>query len=218
MNRKIILGTVAGVAAIGLAYGGTTYSAWSDFGDIKGNSVSTGILKLDLNAQHGGKAVPLNFGSFAPGMGFVQTVWIASSNGESVPNAALSVTINNLKDFENGCGSTNSEQVADASCVDSTKGDGLQGGELSSNLGTDMYSWTPKTAGDCTNYPDGQKDTNLIHSSTLKSQVGKKLDVATLAPGQGVCVRIEQYLPSSAGNEVQSDSVAYDLHFDLVQS
>ena len=34
MNRKLILGAVAGVAAIGLAVGGTTYAAYSDFGQV----------------------------------------------------------------------------------------------------------------------------------------------------------------------------------------
>ena len=32
MNKKLVRGSLAGVAAIALAAGGTTFAAWSDFG------------------------------------------------------------------------------------------------------------------------------------------------------------------------------------------
>jgi hypothetical protein len=218
MNRKLVVGAVAGVAAVALAYGGTTYSAWSDFGEIQGNTVATGHLKLNLQAKDGGQAVPINFGSFAPGHGWATSVWIASNDGQSVPNGALSMKIQNLNDYENGCGSTNSEKAVDPTCVNSSNGDSQLGGELSANLGTDMYWWAPGTPGQCTDFPGTQTAHSIIHSSMLQTKVGQTFDITTLTPGQGVCVRLEQYLPSSAGDDVQSDSVAYDLHFDLAQA
>jgi predicted ribosomally synthesized peptide with SipW-like signal peptide len=223
MNSKLLKGSLAGVAALALAATGTTFAAYSDFGNINDNSLQAGILKIDLNNQNGSAATPLDFGNFNPGHSFVQNVWVASSNADSVPNANLSVTVTNVRDFENGCGSTNSEQLADPTCTASTDGDGTLGGEISPKLGTDMYAWMPSTPGQCANYPGAATAVSIWHSTPLKNTEGITKNISTspgghaLNGGDGYCVRIEQYLPASTGNEVQSDSVKFDLRFDLEQ-
>jgi predicted ribosomally synthesized peptide with SipW-like signal peptide len=219
MNSKLLKASLAGVAAIAVAAGGSTFASWTDTGSISDNSVATGILKLNLNSKNGTSAVvPLNAGSLAPGMGWGTNVWIASSDGASVPSALLSVSVKNIRDFENGCGSTNSEAAVDSTCVSSLPGDGTLGGELSNALGTDLYAWTPATPGACTEYPgSGSPTVSLIHSSILKTKENQVLNIGVLNHGDGRCVRLEQYLPSTAGDNVQSDSVKYDLAFTLAQ-
>ena len=116
MNKALGKAALAGAAAIALAAGGGTYAAWSDFGNINGNSVGAGMLKLDLNGQTGNTPVAaINWGKLAPGMVNVRTVWLASNDGDSVPDAHLSATFSNLNDHENGC-ETNSEAAVDSDC------------------------------------------------------------------------------------------------------
>jgi predicted ribosomally synthesized peptide with SipW-like signal peptide len=219
MNSKLVKGSLAGVACLALAAGGSTFAAFSDFGSIADNSVQTGILKLNLNNQNGSAAAPLNFGHFNPGHSFVQNVWVASSDSASVPNAQLSVKVENIKDLENGCGSAHSEQAVDPSCSGSTDGDGTLGGEVSPLLGTDMYAWKPAKPGVCTDYPGAgdSATTSIWHSTPLKGTENVSKNIGVLQGGQGYCVRIEQYMPTSTGNEAQSDGVKFDLRFDLVQ-
>ncbi|HEY2272600.1 MAG TPA: hypothetical protein VGH30_07485, partial [Jatrophihabitantaceae bacterium] len=105
MNRKLVLAGVAGLAAIGLAVGGTTYSAFSDFGDINSNAVGAGFLRLDLGENGTGNAA-LNWGQLAPNdIHATRTIWVASNDGQSVPDANLALTFHNLVDNENGCSS-----------------------------------------------------------------------------------------------------------------
>ena len=219
MNSKLVKGSLAGVACLALAAGGSTFAAFSDFGTIADNSVQAGILKLNLNNQNGSAATPLNFGHFNPGHSFVQNVWVASSDSASVPHAKLSVKVENIRDFENGCGSANSEQAVDGTCSASNDGDGTLGGELSPLLGTDMYAWRPGTPGVCTSFPGAGDSgtTSIWHSTPLKSTEDVSKEIGVLDGGQGYCVRIEQYLPGGTGNQVQSDGVKFDLRFDLVQ-
>ena len=52
MNSKLIKGSLAGVAALALAAGGTTMAAWSDFG-VESTSAGAGILKLNVSTRDG---------------------------------------------------------------------------------------------------------------------------------------------------------------------
>jgi predicted ribosomally synthesized peptide with SipW-like signal peptide len=215
MNSKLVKGSLAGVACIALAGGGSTFAAFSDFGSIADNSVQAGILKLNLNNQNGSAAAPLDFGNFIPGTSWVNNVWVASSDSASVPNAMLSMKVENLRDFENGCASS-SEKVADPNCSSSTKGDGALGGEVSPLLGTDIYAWKPGTPGVCTSFP-GKGDgatVSVWHSTALKETQDISKNIGVLQGGQGYCVRIEQYMDKeNTGNGAQSDGVKYDLRF-----
>lgn len=217
MNKKLVRGSLAGVAAIALAAGGTTMAAFSDWNSISDNTVQTGILKLNLSNQDGSAATPLDFGHFNPGHSFVQNVWVASSASDSVPNAELSMKVENIRDYENGCGSTNSEQSVDPTCTASSDGDGTLGGELSPQLGTDIYAWKPSVAGVCGNFPGAASTVSVWHSTLLKNTEDQSKPIGMLNGGEGYCVRIEQYLPTKTGNDVQSDSVKFDLRFDLTQ-
>jgi len=119
MNRKLILGAVAGVAAIGLAVGGTTYAAYSDFGDIGNNSVAAGTLSLALGSNGQGDA-PMDFGHMVPGNSSAggdttgRTVWIVSNAGTSTPNANLAVTFKSLVDKAAACATSQGKAQGEA--------------------------------------------------------------------------------------------------------
>lgn len=104
MNSKLMKAGLAGAAAIALAAGGSTFAAFSDFGNINGNSVGAGFLKLNLSASNtGGNTASLDFQKLAPGSYTGRTLWIASNDGQSVPDANIFVTLHNLVDTAAPC-------------------------------------------------------------------------------------------------------------------
>lgn len=234
MNKKLVKAALAGVAAIGLIGGGSTLAAWSDFGNIKDNSIGAGFLKLNLNGQTGSTAAaPISWGKLAPGMSGQRMIWIASNDGQSVPKGNLSITVSNLQNQENSC-SSNSEVVADPGCANA----GDQG-ELSHILNV-QSSYYPeiKDANACATYP-GQGGYNAFWASNqgdLDTAVGKTYPLKeptgnanlVLSPGEGVCVGLSAYWPQNPSNQVsganaddnvaQGDSLSFDIRFDLTQA
>ncbi|HET8614198.1 MAG TPA: hypothetical protein VFL94_01650 [Actinomycetales bacterium] len=238
MNRKLVIGAVAGVAAVALAYGGSTYSAWSDFGDVNGNSVGAGFLRLNLNGQTGSTDVtPISWGKLAPGMVNVRTVWIASNDGDSVPDGTLSATFSNLQDQENGC-SSNSEVAADPTC---NGGNQATDGELSHILNFQAQYYPEVSQDQCATWPGGggydaffasaQGDLFNVasgagHTYTLKDHANPANDLV-LKPGDGICIGFNAYWPHDPSNQVsapynndnvaQGDSFSFDVKFTLNQ-
>jgi hypothetical protein len=238
MNRKLVIGAVAGVAAVALAYGGTTYSAWSDFGDVNGNSVGAGILKLDLTSGSGGAAAPLAFGNLAPGMTGAKAVFIASSNGDSVPPADLYLTLKNVQNQDNGCNSSNSEKHDDPTCDYAN-----DQGELARVLNVRVESFAATSLAECAAYEGGAGTGAALVPAVIKNEIGSLADPANLdkrflvsdaahplTAGQGVCVTFFTYWPKNqdlahsydpstlpSDNAAQGDSLTFNSHFDLIQ-
>ncbi|HEU5006131.1 MAG TPA: hypothetical protein VFT67_04110 [Jatrophihabitantaceae bacterium] len=213
MNRKLILGAMAGVAAIGLAVGGTTYAAYSDFGDTNGNTVEAGILKLDLGAGGQGNA-HYSFGSMSPNRTTGRTVWLASNNGASTPDANLTITLHNLVDTAAPCdtslGKATAEQSINNGCaVDSN--DNITGtptvGVLSKVLQFEAFVYPnvtdPASCSAQTPYYNGPNKVDFIPNTRgslfadasgagvpflLKDANGAPLVVA---PGHGVCLAFQ---------------------------
>jgi hypothetical protein len=102
MKRKLIAGCAVAMAAIAIAAGGTTFAAFSDFGDVTGNSAGAGIFKLNLGPGGTGNT-PIDFEKLFPGDTTSRVVWVASSDGASVPDANLAVTFHNLVDIPAPC-------------------------------------------------------------------------------------------------------------------
>lgn len=239
MNRKLLVGAAAGVAAIALAVGGTTYSAFSDFGDINNNTVGAGFLKLDLGQNGTGNAA-LDWGKLAPGnIHATRTIWVASNDGQSVPNANLSLTFHNLKDQENGC-SSNGELAADPTC-----GAANDSGELSKVL-TFQTQYYPDITDPATCqaaaaayhqpyssvFPSDQAGDLYQYASGTGSTYQLKNSAGTgalvLKPGQGVCIGIDSYWGDNSAHTqnpslpvddaAQGDSLTFDVHFSLNQA
>jgi predicted ribosomally synthesized peptide with SipW-like signal peptide len=226
MNKKILKGALAGTAVIALAAGGGTWASWSDFGVVTGNEAGAGILKLDVSARDGAGLHIAPF-SLAPGQNKAQEFFLASANSDNVPVGALSAKLQNLKDTEDGgpaC-TTNSEAIAeapgDADPVTGLPTNPLNDcgslGELSSQLSTQiLYSDPVADASSCPN--TGIYTHGIGTGHTLAQQVAAgSTALGNVSAGQGVCVRIEMSLPTTATNAVQGDDVSFDYRFDLVQ-
>jgi hypothetical protein len=224
MNSKLMKASLAGAAVIALAAGGGTFAAWSDFG-VVGSSAGAGILKLNVSTRNG-STVGIDPFNLAPGQNKYQEFYLASADSDNVPDGNLTAKIQNLVDTEDGgpaC-TTNSEALAEApGDVDShgnptnPLNDCGSTGELSSEATVQILVSDPvASAASCPN-------TGIYHSATpsgtgtLAAQTAKTFSLGTLSAGDGVCVRMEMSLPSSATNASQGDEASFDWRFDLVQ-
>lgn len=241
MNHKLVKASIAGAAVIALAAGGSTYAAWSDFGSVTGNSVGAGFLKLDINGADGSTAAtPISWGKLAPGMVNVRTIWLASNDGQSVPDATLSATFSNLDDQENNCSSA-SEKVADPTCSDNAP----NSGDLSHILNFQAGYYPVNTTSDqCKAYANQNTPPDNWNEGFFASNQGDLYNVAegsghtyqlqhpantpiVLAPGDGICIGFNAYWPHDPSNQVtapynnddvaQGDSFTFDVKFTLNQ-
>jgi predicted ribosomally synthesized peptide with SipW-like signal peptide len=235
MNRKLILGAVAGVAAIGLAVGGTTYAAYSDFGNVNSNSVAAGILKLQLSGDNGSAIQSVNWGSLAPGQdGVRRAIFVASSAGDSVPTANLSLTIQNLKDHENGC-DTLSEYLAEHPAAHLTgtehpstlncgnTGANNNAGELSHALDMRINSFPADDAATCAGALDGSHPWGWGlpaggKSDVLGNAAGNldtanasgtpvQLNTSPIAAGHGICVVLGSWFGDSGSSNAATNAL-----------
>ena len=224
MNNKLLKGSLAGVAAIALAAGGTTFAAWSDFG-LQQTGAGAGMLKLDVSSN---APTQINVKPFelAPGKNKYQEMFLASANGDNVPVGALTARIVNLDDVEDGAPgcTTNSEAKAEApSHLDehglptNPSNDCGSEGELSQQATVQIVASDPvPNPGSC---PSTGGYHAVTSSDTLAHQAAKApFALGNLAAGQGVCVRVEMTLPFDSSTDAsQGDQSSWDWRFDLEQ-
>jgi len=153
MNHKLIKASLAGVAAIAVAAGGSTFAAFSDFADINGNAVGAGILKMTLtpNGSNPGDNTTFDNLKLAPGSYYERQVYVATNDAASTPNAKLFVDISSITGTENGCDTTSEAAVdncakdANGNLVDPTGA----AGDLINQATLDVASYYPTSTGAC---------------------------------------------------------------------
>lgn len=217
-KKKLIAGAVAGVAALALISGGT-FALWSDFDSFTGNTLTAGTLTIDV-----GDSTPLDMTGLAPGENKATSLFIANrgDNTAALQNAALTTTVTNLVDVEDGCAS-NSERAID-DCTNPSAGD------FSAEAYMQYRVSNAISADDCA----GATYTNRAWQR-LSTYDDAAISLGQLDPGQGICIKVEVGLPSgqgsqtpppgidapnapSATNKSQGDGATFDVRFDLTQA
>jgi predicted ribosomally synthesized peptide with SipW-like signal peptide len=218
MKNKLVKASLAGVAAIAIAAGGSTYAAWSDFDTITGNHVGADKLSLKIGQAN---TQSLDNLKLAPG-GQSDYEWVvASREGETVPAAALTLSLTNLVGTEDGCTSTSSELAADPDC-----GVLSSGGEFTKEALVNVLVSKPTT--DLAHACDLPRGSRLVRVPMNQVAAGAPIDLLgkdstgapiTLAKGEGICTVVTVTLPKdTATNASQGDSATFDLRFDLTQA
>ncbi len=228
MRSNVLKASLAGVAAVALLAGGTTYASWSDFSVDEGNTVGAGTLTLVAGEQAGnGPTSQFDNVRLAPGEDKDEWVKIISSDGDSVPNGTLSVDIIDYVGVEDGCAG-NSEVLLDPDCAVLSSGGEFdrwariqisafriadQGQECSDRVigdpwfnGRAQYTAIARTRLDQAVALDGV---------TFKNAAGED---AVLGAGNALCVGAAVLMPANATNASQGDSGEFSLRFDLVQT
>jgi alternate signal-mediated exported protein len=240
MNNKLVKGSLAGVAALALAAGTTTFASWSDFAEVNGNVASAGILRLDLAGGNTDSA-SLGFDNvrMKPGGKVERVMYIASNDGDSVPDGNLTLKISNLVDSEsNGfkadgvtpgtplsdgsnC-TTNSERVAEnvADCA-SNGGEFLRESQIVvrySDPGVLPAGTNPEACDNALPFPS-TKDFRWQFGNDKSTLNNKEFDLGRVGPGTGVCVIVQVQLEKDkATNASQGDSMGFDMRYDLKQA
>jgi predicted ribosomally synthesized peptide with SipW-like signal peptide len=212
MNKKLMKGSLAGVAALALVAGGGTFAAWSDWDSLTGSHAGADELTLVLNEPNS-----QNFDNMhlAPGVGGDYEFVVASRQGDTIPEAKLSMALTNLVGHEDGCTSTNSEADADPNCADTTSE-----GEFMDEARIIVNASTPSSDPDACNssaHPRGARQSSISLRELRDNTASLPVDIGTLEPGQYVCVSMGLNMPVDASNASQGDSADFDLKFLLEQ-
>ena len=217
MHRKLLKAGLAGVAALGLAAGGTTFAAWSDYGVKADNQAGADKLALNLNEPGTTEFDKLNM--YPGGSGDFEFI-VASRQGDAVPNASLTLALVDLLSNDNACSSQTEEDVDDCEAV--TEGEFDDEARIivnASNVISNIASVS--NACDSSAYPRGGRQSSISIRDFFNQTGTTKLNVLpageTLQAGEGICVALGINLPSGATNAVQGDDVDFDLRFDLAQ-
>lgn len=219
MNRKLIKASVAGIAAIAVGAGGTTFAAWSDFVLNEDNNIGADILALDVGAS--GTSV-FDSVTMYPGGSAEREYVVASRDGNAVPEASLKLALESLVSEENGCAS-NSEPVVDADCATNSEGEFDDEALLVLNVTqptTDIANACSQPAGSALSF-NGLGGSSVPLKDVVAATAVQPLNLLnngdSLEAGEGICVKLAVSLPTSATNATQGDEVTFDIRYLLNQ-
>jgi len=184
------------VSSIGLM---STRALFSDSQTKSGSAFTIGTLELDVVGTNGSDEASISITNIgATGDLSGERSWTVNNKG-SIPGK-LYLKIANLKNLENGCNEP--EAKVDTTCTDEFSG------ELGKVLNVKFY------------VDDLEKLTSTLASGKdieIKS-AWENLSAISIMPGKSINVKMAwEADPEKYGNEIQSDSVSFDIVFDLVQ-
>jgi len=204
------------ITLLAVVVGIGTVAYFSDTETSRGNVFSAGTLDLTIQLSqaevvngygnvdvhpdtdvHNGVNVYFVVSNVAPGSAGV-VKWTLKNVG-SIPGI-LSFTVGNITNNENG-------QTEPEALVDSTTDVGELGEKMTVTLWIDL------------NGNGVRDDGELLYSGNLNGMSRTYSNLITLSPNGGsVDVYLEWSIPINVGNEIQSDSVSFDITFMLNQA
>ncbi len=205
MKRKalVIVALAVGITTAGI-YG--SRALFSDTETSAENTFAAGTLDLSVGGANG-----TAFDNIAvANVGVDGTVdgtksWVITNNGSVPGNLTFQVT--DIENFENGCNEP--EAIVDTTCANPGLGEGEFGAALAVTVALD------KGAGFENVISSTMANANQAEYAT---QWNTNAGTVTIPAGGSVTVRMDwETNPLSYGNEIQSDSLAYGLQFDLLQ-
>lgn len=219
MKKTTLTAGLATVAVAGLV-GTGTFAAWSDF-DGYSNSAGAEHLTLDLSNDATQGFVQT---AMAPGVNREFDFVVASRDGNVVPNASLTITLENLLGTEDGCRG-NSETIDDSGAC-GTAGTDVAPGNVFGQYDDDVRivvnasAPTTDTANACNSglHPRGGRVSSMsLRDFEALGAVNLLPSGVNLGPGEGICVAMGLELPIGADNASQGDSATWDFRYDLAQ-
>ncbi len=177
-----------------------TKAYFTDKKTSNGNTFTVGTLNLEVGDSQNNQVEPFIISNLGNGQITGQKVWKLKNTG-SLPGQ-LFINLNNILNNENGCNSPESE--VDQTCNNPGVGEGELGNIISANFYINNVSKISVPLNE-----NGVK--------TLSDYWNNNTNVLVLEPNQEVELKIEWFESSSYGNEIQSDSLSFDLNFSLQQ-
>lgn len=199
MNKKILIYVLTIVAVTTATYTATS-ALLSDTSEQQGNTFSVGTLQLDV-AANSGAIEPIqieNLGTLENSSG--SRTWTIQNSGNL--KGKLGFGLENVLNNENGCNEP--EAKVDASCDDP----GIGMGEL----GNTVYLTITYNNQEIITHPLNQDSITQIDTAWSALE-----NTELLGGEQGELTISWTTNHDEYGNEVQSDSLTFDVWFDLQQ-
>jgi len=177
-----------------------TKAYFSDKKTSIGNKFTIGTLNLEVNGSKSSKVEPFTISDVGNGEIKGQKIWKLKNSG-SLPGQLL-INFDNVLNNENGCNSPEAE--VDQTCNNPGPGEGELGDIISANFFIDNVFKTNTSL----NKNGTQKFNDFWKNSS---------NVLVLEPNQEIELKMEWFESGDYGNEIQSDSLAFDINFNLQQ-
>lgn len=177
-----------------------TKAYFSDKKTSNGNKFTVGTLNLQVGDSEGSNVEPFIISDLGSGQIAGQKIWKLKNNG-SLPGQFI-INFENIINSENGCNTPEGE--VDQSCNNPGNGEGELGNVISANfyINNVLKIGVPL---------------NEIGAQSLANYWKDSLTILVLEPNQEVELKMEWFESSVYGNEIQSDSLAFDTNFSLQQ-
>lgn len=179
----------------------STRALFSDSKTKSGSAFTIGTLELDVKGTNGSDETSVSIDDIGLSSNLSgERSWVVYNKG-SIPGR-LYLKLANLKNLENGCNEPESKD--DNSCDDSS----VSSGELGEVLNIKFY------------VDDSEKvSSSLAAGKDVEIKTAwENLSAISIMPGKSINVKMAwSASPDGFGNEIQSDSVSFDIIFDLVQ-
>lgn len=200
MRKKIFLSLFI-ITVIGGVSVAATRAFFSNRETSTGSTFTAGTLDLKVGDADGTNVEPFIIsGIGASGDISGSKTWVVKNTG-SLPGR-LYLNLRNIVNYENGCNEP--EAIGDTTCGTPGAGEGELGNVVVAKVYLD--------------------DVEKVSSNLNEANVAKigtdwsALEPIILEGGAQTTIKIEWNTPQSAyGNEIQSDSLTFDVDFDLVQ-
>lgn len=177
-----------------------TKAYFTDKKTSSGNKFTVGTLNLEVGDSDSKQVEPIVISDLGNGEITGQKIWKLKNVG-SLPGQLI-INLNNVLNNENGCNTPESE--VDQTCNNPGTGEGELGNVISLNLSINNVSKISVPL-------------NQAGVDSLNNYWNDKANTLVLEPNQEVELKMEWFESSPYGNEIQSDSLAFDLNFDLQQ-
>lgn len=177
-----------------------TRAYFSDRKVSSGNKFTVGTLDLQVGDSQNKQVEPFIISDLGTGKINGQKIWKVKNTGTL--SGQFIADLSTIVDNENGCNTPESE--VDQTCDNPGSGQGELGKLISVNLYLD----------------NALKITFPLTSTginTLKTYWSNNQNSFVLTPGQESELKIEWFETADYGNEIQSDSLSFDLNFNLQQ-
>ncbi len=197
--KKVLVSLVT-IGVIGSFSYFVTQAYFTDKKTSTNNTFAVGTLNLEVGGASGSSVEPFVISDIGSGINSGSKVWKVKNTG-SLPGQ-FSASLDNVVNYENGCNEPEKE-------VDSTCGNpGPHEGELGKYIKVTFYI-------------NGIKEVESYMTEEAASKINNLWDSINppiiLNPGQEANLEMEWTADNNYGNEIQSDSLNFDMSFSLKQ-
>lgn len=198
MNKILVSLVIVGV--VGSFSYFVTQAYFSDKKTSMGNTFAVGTLNLEVGGLIGSNVEPFVISDIGSGVNSGSKIWKVKNTG-SLPGQ-FSATLDNVINYENNCNSP--EKEMDTTCDNP----GLGQGELGKYIKVSYYF-------------NGVKEVESYMTEESASRITDLWSAVNplivLEPGEEAELKMDWVADSNYGNEIQSDSLSFDMSFSLKQ-